>query len=643
MCHQSASSIILAFVAFLLFTGAAAGQRPGGPGPGNIELRVNDVDINPFCDELHRLIVTVMGEDNTHLDRQAIVKLHDKKRDITTWESTSNEAKVTFCNIDFGDYDLEASAVGYLTAKKDWHLAGTVQERQFKMVLSRDPMSVDLETNGDDTPPRARKEVKRIISALKSANFKDAQKRLEKLSKAAPSSSEINFLYGYLYVQRKEFEKAESYLQSAASLNPRRVQPMVLLGRVQLQRQEYEAARKTLERAVQADRNNWMAHNLLGDAYLKNKEYDKAREQAQIAIDQGRRSASVAQLVLGQALASLGRDEEGLKALNTFVETNPDNPVTPQVKTLIGDIEKRDAGLAGSADSLNGDLALAASVPSLPESAWGPPGVDDVKPAVVAGVTCPAQQVIEGAGDRVKQLADNIMKFAAVEDMLHEQLDKFGRPITKTTRKFNYVASISDDPPGFLQTDEYRDLRYGLTDLPDHIVTTGFVTLALILHPSMRDSFDLACEGLGEWQSQTAWLVHFQQRDDKPNHFAEYVVGTQRYPVKLKGRAWITADNLQIVRIESDLATPLPQLSVEHQIADYGPVEFKQQNVRLWLPQAVDIYLELNRHYYYRRHSFDHFMLFSVNSVDKTKMFKSPEESPAIKNTFPEASAPTPN
>ena len=485
--------------------------------------------------------------------------------------------------------------------------------------------------------------MKRIISALKSANFKDAQKRLEKLSKAAPSSSEINFLYGYLYVQRKEFEKAESYLQSAASLNPRRVQPMVLLGRVQLQRQEYEAARKTLERAVQADRNNWMAHNLLGDAYLKNKEYDKAREQAQIAIDQGRTSASVAQLVLGQALASLGRDEEGLKALNTFVETNPDNPVTPQVKTLIGDIEKRDAGLAGSADSLNGDLALAASVPSLPESAWGPPGVDDVKPAVVAGVTCPAQQVIEGAGDRVKQLADNIMKFAAVEDMLHEQLDKFGRPITKTTRKFNYVASISDDPPGFLQTDEYRDLRYGLTDLPDHIVTTGFVTLALILHPSMRDSFDLACEGLGEWQSQTAWLVHFQQRDDKPNHFAEYVVGTQRYPVKLKGRAWITADNLQIVRIESDLATPLPQLSVEHQIADYGPVEFKQQNVRLWLPQAVDIYLELNRHYYYRRHSFDHFMLFSVNSVDKTKMFKSPEESPAIKNTFPEASAPTPN
>jgi len=348
--------------------------------------------------------------------------------------------------------------------------------------------------------------------------------------------------------------------------------------------------------------------------------------------------------VLGQALASLGRDEEGIKALKIFVDTNPDNPVTPQVKILIGEIEKRDAGLAASADSsLNSDLALAASAPSLPESAWGPPGVDDVKPAVVAGVTCPSRQVIEGAGDRGKQLADNIMKFAAVEDMLHEQLDKFGRPISKATRKFNYVASISDDPPGFLKTDEYRDLRYGLTDLPDHIATTGFVTLALIFHPNIRDSFDMACEGLGEWHGQTAWLVHFQQRDDKPNRFAEYVVGTQRYPVKLKGRAWITADNLQIVRIESDLVKPLPQLSVEHQIADYGPVEFKQQNVQLWLPQAVDIYLELNRHYYYRRHSFDHFMLFSVNSIDKTKMFKSPDQSPVIKDVPPESVLPTPN
>jgi len=631
----------LCFAHLFVSSGTAEGQIPSSPTQGNIELRMNDVKINPFCDETRRLMVTVTGEDNTHLDRQAIVKLHDKKRDITTWESTSNEGEVTFCNIDFGDYDVEVSAVGYLTTQRDWHLAGTVQERRFNMTLRRDPMAVDLDSSGNDIPPNARKEAKRAIAALKSANFKDAQKRLDKLSKIAPSNPEINFLYGYLCVERKEFERAESYLSRAAALNSRKAQPLTLLGRVQLQRQEYDDAQKTLERAVLADSNDWMAHNLLGDAYLKHKEYDKARQQAQLAIDQGKRSASVAHLVLGQALASLGHDEEGIQALKLFVETNPDNPVVPQVKALIAEIQKRDAGLAGTSGLPSGtDLALAASEPSLPESAWGPPGVDDVKPAVVAGVTCPSQQVIEGAGERVKQLADNIAKFAAVEDMLHERLDKVGRPITKEDRKFNYVATITEEPPGFLQTDEYRDLRYGLTDLPDHIATTGFVALALIFHPDMRDSFDMACEGLGDWRAQTAWLVHFQQRDDKPNRFADYVVGTEHYPIKLKGRAWITADNLQIVRIESDLTKPLPQLSVEHQIADYGPVQFKQQNVELWLPQSVDIYLELNRRYYYRRHSFDHFMLFSVNSIDKTKMFKSPQEPPGANNS---TGAPMPN
>jgi hypothetical protein len=36
------------------------------------------------------------------------------------------------------------------------------------------------------------------------------------------------------------------------------------------------------------------------------------------------------------------------------------------------------------------------------------------------------------------------------------------------------------------------------------------------------------------------------------------------------------------------------------------------------LPQSVDLFLEINRHRYYRRHSFDHYMLFSINSEQKS-------------------------
>jgi tetratricopeptide (TPR) repeat protein len=609
-------------------------SRSGNATPGNIELRMNDVDLNISCDENRRLIVNVVSIDNdkkARLDRQSVVKLHDIKRDITAWQTTDNESKITFCNIDFGDYEIEVSAVGYLTEQRLWHLAGTVQERKLEIALRKDPTAVDLGAIDNAIPAQARKDAKRAADYLKSANFKEAQKRLERAYKVAPRSAQINFLFGFLYVELKDYEKAESFLSRSATIDSRRAQPLTLLGRVQLQREHDEAARKTLEKAVEDDPNSWMAHNLLADAYLRNKDYEKAREQAQLAINSDKREGNVALLVLGQALANLGHDEEGIQALNGFIQSNPNNLAVPQVKSLIVRIQDRDVG--GSGDmKIAGDVTLAASAPSLPESAWGPPGVDDVKPPVAPNVTCPADAVIEAAGSRVKQLVDNIARFAAVEDLVHEQLDKNGNPITKETRKFNYVASISEQVPGYLSTDEYRDLRYGVADLPDHIVTTGFVTLALIFHPDMRENFQMTCEGLGDWRGQPAWLVYFRQRDDKPNRFADYIVGSEHYPMKLKGRAWIAADNLQIVRIESDLASPLPGLAVQHQIAEYGPVHFESKKLNLWLPQSADIFLELNRHRYHRRHSFDHYMLFAVNSEEKSSTIKNGEKKNSVQN-----------
>jgi hypothetical protein len=107
--------------------------------------------------------------------------------------------------------------------------------------------------------------------------------------------------------------------------------------------------------------------------------------------------------------------------------------------------------------------------------------------------------------------------------------------------------------------------------------------------------------------------------------------------MNMKGRAWITTDNLQIVHIDAELVKPLPQLAVQHQIAEYGPVHFQKKNLDLWLPQSVDTYLELNRHYYRRRHSYDHYQLFSVDSTDKSGLFKSDEKTPLMKNALPSA------
>lgn len=633
--HLSSSPFwagLLLFQIFLCPPSAPAQRAPSSPpssgpvtSPGSLpsgnpaidEFRVRELE-KAYCDR-ETLQLTVRTEKNSLLDRQAVAKLYEQKKDVTLWQSTSKESEATFC-VDLGDYDLEVSAVGYLTGHKDVEVqAARTRTLKVEIILQSDPSAVELSASDDAIPPKLRKAAKRAVDELKSGNFTKAQKDLGRVYAAVPSSAQVNFLYGYLFLQLKDMEKSGTYLKRAVALNPRNVHALVLLGREQLLQGQSEEARRTLEQAVIANSADWMAHTLLADAYLQQKEFEEARQQAQIAIGTGKGSASAARLALGQALACLGRSRESIAALNSFLQTNANSPNVPQVKELIAQIEARDAGNAApGGEEPKNDLVLASSSPSLPPSAWGPPGVDEVKPLVAPGVSCPTQQVLQMAGERVKELVDSISQFSAIEDLLHEQLDPAGNPLTKVTRKFNYVASITEDLPGFLAVDEYRNNRDALTSLPDHISTQGFMAAALIFHPDMQENFDLTCEGLGQWHGNATWVVHFRQRDDKPKRLEDYIEIDQTYGVSQKGRAWINSDNFQIVRLESELVNSVQRLTVQHQITEYGPVQFQKKKVQLWLPQSVDLFLEINRHRYYRRHSFDHYMLFSVNSEEKS-------------------------
>jgi hypothetical protein len=239
----------------------------------------------------------------------------------------------------------------------------------------------------------------------------------------------------------------------------------------------------------------------------------------------------------------------------------------------------------------------------------------------VRGIACPSERVAEEAGKHVVDLVNDVGRFAAIEDVFHESLDPFGIPLRTETRKYNYVASISEPEPGSLLVEEYRTDKSLQKDYPDQIASTGFAALALVFHPHMRDNFEVRCEGFGDWHGQAIWLMSFRQRDDKPSRMHSYKVDNLVYPVKLRGRAWIKADKFQIVRIESEMVNPIPEISLlsGHWAVEYGPVRFEKKNASLWLPKSAEIYFDFQRHRYHRRHSFDHYMLFSVDVNEKCK------------------------
>ena len=575
------------------------------------------------------IILTVYAENNkTKLDRQSVVKFDNQTTQTVSYQTTNDQSECTFGDVPFGHYEVEVAAVGYLPGHKELQVISNTATVNLEIVLQRDPTALKLDV-GEGLPAKARKDTKHGVSALKSGNLKQAQRWLDAAYRVAPDSSDINFLMGYLQFQRKDFSRAQSFLNAAASLNPRDVQSLTLLGRLDLQKEDYVSASSTLEKAVAADSEYWMAHDLLAGTYLKQRKYEDARQQAQLALDKGKAGAASARLVLGQALVNLGQQQQGIDALKAYLKDSPKSPTAPQVSTLIAELEARDfnaapgTGATAPPRPLAGvDPLFAAPELSFSMKPWQPPGIDETSLSMVAGVNCPLANVMEMSGARVQELVTDVSRIAAIEHLLHEQVDEVGNPITRQTRDFNYVASISAAQPGYLAVDEYRAEHLGLSDFPDQISSSGFATLALVFHPEMRDNFDMVCEGQGDWHGQAVWLVHFRQREDRPARIHDYKLGAETYAVKLKGRAWITTDKFQIVRIESELVSPMKpiQLLSEHQIVEYGPVPFDKKGIQLWLPKTAEIYFDFRKHRYYRRHSFDHYMLFSVGTEEKPKM-----------------------
>jgi tetratricopeptide (TPR) repeat protein len=583
--------------------------------------------------------VTVLDGQNAPLKNQALIKVHGVTQDATSWQVTGDKSQVLLADQPFGKYDIEVSALGYVSNRTSLDVASMTDTIDVKVVLQPDT-SADLD-NDSSLPPRALREVNRAIRALRADDLKEAQKRLDEAEKLSPNCARVKYLMGYLLLAKGDLPQAQALLEQATALNPNYARAWTLLGRLHLVSGRPKEAVAALQRAVKANPDSWVAHDLLADTYLEQHEYADARHQAELAVNAGERDSTAAQLALAEAAANLGKNAEAIAALKVFLNNNPRSIAVQHADELRRKLEQykskpiedwSEFERTVAAFDIANDLVVTPKA-GLPIVSWLPLDIDHNKPPVVAGLGCPAQQVIEGAGNRVTELIANVEKISAIETIDYERFDQSGNSGISENRKFDYAATVSQKTDVVL-VDEYRSQRYDQNTMPDHIADNGFAVLALVFHPVMRDAFKMTCEGLGDWHGKPVWILRFQQREDKPNHMQSYLLGDATYPVGLKGRAWISADKFQIVRIETDMVKPMPQIELmaEHIVTEYAPVPFHKAGMEFWLPQTAEVYMHFRGQRYYHKHIFDKYMIFSVNAEDKVHEAKQDPEIPKSTN-----------
>lgn len=238
---------------------------------------------------------------------------------------------------------------------------------------------------------------------------------------------------------------------------------------------------------------------------------------------------------------------------------------------------------------------------------------------IQSDVPCPLPEILHRASERAAEMVDNLQRFTATEEIEHTEFKRNGKPRKVTNQLFSYVAEIAQGPSGGFWVEEDRSAKTETDSSP--LYDTGTVAFALILHPQKIGNFEFRCEGRTDLQGIPAWQLRFVESPDPSKSFHQIRIERSVYQLRFGGRAWIAADDFQILRLETDLVAPLPQirLQAEHLDISYAPVEFDKRKFSVWLPQSASMQISYRGRRYERLHRFSHFQLFLVVTEQTVK------------------------
>ena len=526
------------------------------------------------------------------------------------------------------DYDVLVSVPGYYSTKERVHLPGQRGAAADVVILMR-PVDQELVYHPPSSDfrlaPKAQKEIQHSLEDLQRGQVQSSLKHTQKALLIAPENPYVQYVMGLTYVLNQRFKEAQPYLEKSVSIDSREPLALSALGAVRYRTGDDAGAVQVLSRAIQLDPTLWKAEWTLAAAYIGEKKYADAREHAERALKLGKEKANPVELVLGEALAGLGEREQAAQLFDKFAADYPNDSNAATAATWAR-LMRQPAKVATSSNAAlslppdagsNAPLEPPVEIPPSPN--WAPPDIDAVKPFVISGAACPLQQVLKTAGENAEQFVSTLEKFSATEEFQTIEITRDGALDKPSAQAYNYFVFVDRVTPTVFQINEVREQHSQRVTLSARLSDMGVPGLALAFHPSVQANLDWECEGVGKWNDQAAWVLHFQQRPDKPSVLAMFVTPSHSYPMALKGRAWVSESRGEVLHLDTDLVQELKSVDLkrEHFSIDYKLVSFHEHDTDLRLPENVDTYIQYRGHFLHHYHHFSDFKLFWVGASQK--------------------------
>ncbi len=146
------------------------------------------------------------------------------------------------------------------------------------------------------------------------------------------------------------------------------------------------------------------------------------------------------------------------------------------------------------------------------------------------------------------------------------------------------------------------------------LTTSGFATMALLLHPYYEQSFRFSLLGEEVVAGQRLQRLQFEHIKGADSPTVLRLRGRD-YPVGLSGTAWLDPQTGAVVRVVAALAEPMEDVGLRSLRCDvqYLPVALQQSPEKFWLPVSANVDLETPHQHWRNVHAFSNYRRFSVD------------------------------
>lgn len=637
-CRSASSRSLLYLVSLGFFLALASFSLPGQTVPGQSTASAT----NPSFD----LDILVRDPHGNPLETGATVKLSSPMLSYYQLSPTQSNSGAHFGGLMPGEYEVELNCPGYKKYTDRLQLVFAHESLPIYIYLtpesaasSSTPTSPAPKTY--DLPQHLRGDMQKGMQAIAKDKYDIAQKVFLKLTQKAPSNPDVFYYLGLAELGLEHADVARDDFKHAISLDPNHDLALLTLGHMQLRTGALSDAVATLEKAASLPTPNWRACFDLSFAYFKLKRLSDAETQAARAVQFAKDKGAAATKLLGQIQYQEGKRDDCKHTFESLLEKFPNDPLVADARIALQRLEAESAAktipVANTNSSANANSAQTGlALPTVPEATltkvverpWAPPDIDSATYEVAANANCKTDVILDSALHRMRTQLLDFEKFTATEHIEHQEIDRYGYPGAMKARDFSYLVFVYPLGKDSFYLQESRDGRS--EGFEEAVATTALNSMGVnILQSMYRNRFVYACEGLSSVRGQGAWQIHFAQKPDaKGEGLRRWQLHENTYEVPIKGRIWISSATYSVLRVETDLQQPVKdiQLTRDHLLVDYGPVNFSKGTKQLWLPWSADMYIEVRGKRYHHRHYLSDYLMFEIDTTHKVTL---PKDAPS--------------